>query len=344
MIYYVMIFIFREEEKIDPHSNVLPGVSIVIAVKNGHSQFPSFLKKILDQDYPLFEILVVDDHSDRGVLDKVIEMGAQHPQIKMIHASDTHGKKNALMIGVQKASFPIILCTDADSYPQTSHWIREMVKHSRPEGMVLGYSPYEKQKGFLNLWIRFETLLTGMQYLSWAGQGKAYMGVGRNLLFPKDWFLENQPFAGTMDIPYGDDDLLVQRAVKELAVVPCKSNESFVISQPEASWKAWWRQKHRHMSAGHQYQTSAWLKPGLLGMALIGHWVLLPVVWNACYPWVLIFFSGALMVRWIRYSMWTQKLGDRDTVVIYPVLEATYALYLAVMGMYTLINPKKKWN
>jgi hypothetical protein len=37
--------------------------------------------------------------------------------------------------------------------------------------------------------IRFETLLTAMQYFSWAKVGHPYMGVGRNLTYKKEEFL-----------------------------------------------------------------------------------------------------------------------------------------------------------
>jgi hypothetical protein len=41
----------------------------------------------------------------------------------------------------------------------------------------------------LFLIIRFETLLTAMQYFSWAKVGHPYMGVGRNLTYKKKSFL-----------------------------------------------------------------------------------------------------------------------------------------------------------
>jgi hypothetical protein len=54
--------------------------------------------------------------------------------------------------------------------------------------IVLGYGGYEKiANSFLNKLIRFETLLTAMQYF-WAKVGHPYMGVGRNLTYKKEEF------------------------------------------------------------------------------------------------------------------------------------------------------------
>ena len=342
--YYLWVFRVPVHK---PDSTIVeekPGVSIVIAIKNGHKNFTAYLEEILKQDYPLFEIIIVDDHSGPGTLDAVQNLIPLHPQLKLIQSTTSSGKKNALILGIQQATFPYILCTDADCFPQTSHWIEGMMRYADRGTLVLGYSPYEKRKGFLNLWIRFETLITGMQYLSWAGLGKPYMGVGRNLLFPKEWFLKTQPLSDVLHIPYGDDDFIVQQASGQLKIIPSMDQQTFVVSQPETTWKAWWRQKHRHMSAGHHYQVSSWLKPGMLGMALTGHWFIFPLIWHQMYPWLLICFLIALLFRWIRYATWTRKLGDRDTLLLYPLLEAAYALYLAVMGFFTLINRKKTWN
>ena len=59
--------------------------------------------------------------------------------------------------------------------------IKEMIsRFSTETSLVLGYGAYKKIKGsFLNKLIRFETMLTALQYFSYAIDGKAYMGVGQ---------------------------------------------------------------------------------------------------------------------------------------------------------------------
>ena len=54
--------------------------------------------------------------------------------------------------------------------------------------VILGYSPYKKQKGFLNKLIRFDTFNVAQQYLSYALSNLTYMGVGRNLAYKKSVF------------------------------------------------------------------------------------------------------------------------------------------------------------
>lgn len=343
--YHLLVFRIRNKRSHATDRAELPGVSIIIAVKNGSDMLIENLKYILSQDYPLFEIIVIDDHSDTGEKDKLTDAISKKTNVFLHHSDRAMGKKQALALGVEKAKYKIILCTDADCRPASLEWIKNMVNHTKGQDIVIGYSPYLRTNGFLNLMIRFETVMTGIQYLSWAMIGRPYMGVGRNMLYPRDLFLRVDPYKAQQHIPYGDDDLLIQKATANADVNVSFDKESHVFSMPAKSWMEWFRQKHRHMSAGHYYTNSAWWQPGLYGMALIMHWILLPILLLATINiWLIIFLILGILVRWFTYVAWTQKLGDRDTNIGYPLLELFYTAYLAGMGLVTLLFKKKTWN
>jgi len=339
-------FVFRKPVEIKNGEAPVswPGVSMVIAVKNGSRLAERHIPALLNQDYPEFEIIMVDDHSEEGEFAKLQNLAEYNSRVTAIQSVKAPGKRNALVTGIEQAKFPLILCTDVDCRPVSPNWIKSMVKSCQVHEMVIGYSPYQKQPGLLNLWVRFETVMTGMQYLSWAAVGKPYMGVGRNLMFTKDWFQRTLPFQGASQVPYGDDDRLVQLAAKNGRVTANLDRDAFVLSIPVQHWSEWWRQKHRHLSAGHQYTGTHWLKPGVYGMALTLQWWLLPFHSGYMWPWVWVLFIGGLSIRWLRHVQWTQLLGEKDSRIFYPVLEAGYTLYLAVMGIFTWFKPKERWS
>lgn len=355
MIWYVSLivlmgyhfFIFRTgNKKSSTHPwSPLPGVSIVIAVKNGSDSLARHFKEFLSQDYSLYEIIIVNDYSTPDEQKKLEEMVHGLSEVTLYHSIDQPGKKQALTLGIDKAKYELILCTDADCRPAGMEWIKSMVMHCNGENLVLGYSPYVQSKGFLNLFVRFETVMTGIQYLSWAMVGRPYMGVGRNILYPRKLFQQEDPFKDQKHIPYGDDDLWVQQASSIGKVVVNTEKASQVFSSPATSWKQWFKQKHRHLSAAHHYQMKAWWQPGLYAMALISHWFLLPflIVLPLDNMMCAVFILG-LAVRWDAYRRWTSRLGDRDTDLWYPFLEVGYALYLAGMGVITIVAKKQTWN
>lgn len=307
-------------------------------------QLKKSLTEIIDQDYPVFEVIIIDDHSDPGERIRLEEFISALPQIKL-YSSTGFGKKHALTSGIEKARYDFILCTDADCIPATRYWIKSMIEHNIAHGVVIGYSPYLKMSGLLNQLIRFETVMTGIQYFSWAMKGRPYMAVGRNILYPRSLFLASDPLAHQGHIPYGDDDLGLQAISDKTIVAVNLDSRSYMISVPATTWTQWLKQKHRHLSAGHYYNNKVWWQPGVYGLALIGHWFILPFIISAALWWIWIpAFILSIFIRWQNYFQWTKKLSDKDTAIVYPVLEVIYAAYLAVMGTFTFVSKKKTWN
>src|SRR5690606_21248805 len=113
---------------------------------------------------------------------------------------DGNGKKYGLRQGSREAKHDILLLTDADCRPG-GQWAREMVSaFDEDTTVVLGYSPYLNTSGILNTFIRFEALLTGIQYLGLARLGFPSMGVGRNLAYRKSFFTSTNGFDGIMTV------------------------------------------------------------------------------------------------------------------------------------------------
>src|SRR5690606_6190261 len=132
------------------------------------------------------------------------------------HIQLKHSKKFALTLGIKGAKYDKLIMTDADCLPNSPHWLSEIMgAYQDGVEIVLGYSPYMKEKGFLNKLIRFETAHTAMSYLSYVLRRDAYMGVGRNLSYHKSLFFAGKGFSAHMHVKPGDDDPFVnQNATK----------------------------------------------------------------------------------------------------------------------------------
>ena len=343
-LYHLYIFRLRKNHLALKNGADPPGVSIIIAIRNGTAQLTQNLPEIIHQDYPSFEVIIVDDHSDPAQKKRMEEFISFWPKVKLV-TSKAPGKKNALLTGIENSKYDFLLFTDADCRPASRDWIKTMMESGHGKGPVIGYSPYQKLPGFLNVLIRFETVMTGIQYLSWAMRGKPYMAVGRNILYPRALMIELKPFSHHQDLPYGDDDLGLQVLSDKSVINVAMDAKAHVISIPAATWPQWLKQKHRHLSAGHYYKPGKWLQPGVYGIALIGHWFLLPFMFDSLlwWKWMPIFMAG-LLLRWLNYARWTRKLGDNDTAWPYPFLEIIYTIYLAFIGITTVVAKKKTWN
>lgn len=256
--------------KVAGQNNKIPSVSLVICAKNELENLKKHLSGWLEQNGINYELILVNDASNDGSKEWLDKASATCPYLKVIHLESHEdsllkGKRKALQIGVEAAHFDYVVFTDADCTPHSNDWLRTMADSFGPKTeIVLGFSPYRKQSGILNLLIRYETLLTALQYLSFARIGLPYMGVGRNIAYKKA-ILSEAAFLESNQTTSGDDDLLVAKLATNENVVVQTNQESFVYSIPVNNFSAWLKQKQRHYSTAKYYSWPRKLAVGGFG-------------------------------------------------------------------------------
>ncbi|WP_242689193.1 glycosyltransferase [Pedobacter sp. SYSU D00535] len=326
-------------------------VSVIICARNEERNLQENLPMILEQDYPEFEVVVVNDCSlDES--DQVLRAFAQkYPHLKVVtlteHSRFKHGKKFAVTIGIKAAKHEQLLFTDADCKPASKSWINRMQQNfSGGIEIVLGYSPYQKEAGFLNALIRFETFYTALNYLSFALAGRPYMGVGRNMAYKKSLFFKGKGFASHMHIPSGDDDLFVNQNATATNTAIEIHPETHVWTEPKRSFSSYFRQKVRHMGAGKAYKTSDKYSLSVqTASALLFYLMLmLLVVLNAQW-WLLVsIYLIRLSVQAIIYYPVFKKLSYKDLIWLLPALDLIYNFYILVLSIISLFKKKVEWK
>jgi cellulose synthase/poly-beta-1,6-N-acetylglucosamine synthase-like glycosyltransferase len=330
-LFYYWFFYARTAfgRMVNPAAGNLPPVSVVISAKNEAENLKEFLPSILEQDYPDFEVVVVNDASSDDTEMVLGELKAKYPRLKVTFLSEdkkfSHGKKLALTIGIKAAKNELLLFTDADCYAPHKSWIRSMVQnYDGSTDVVLGYGGYTREKSLLNNIIRFDTFFIGMQYLGFARAGIPYMGVGRNLSYRKSIFFRHKGFAGHSFLRSGDDDLFVNEVATRKNTKVEYAISSHTRSIPEKSWKKWANQKNRHFTTSRYYRGGhkflLFLEP--FSRLLMYGGVIWTMVINLYIYHVLI----ALLIRIlsqmfvIKYSM--QRLNEKNlllTSLIYDI-------------------------
>ncbi len=239
---------------------ILPPLSVVICARNEAENLAKFLPDVLKQDYPSFEVVVVNDCSEDNTDDVLGDLMKQYPHLKvsMIQKDPgfTHTKKLAMLIGIKAAKNDLLVFTDADCRPASPQWLRRVAETAAPEktDMVLGYGAYMAEKKLLNSYIRYETMFIAMQYFGMAMAGRPYMGVGRNLAYRRSFFFEKGGFGPHNHIMSGDDDLFVNRNSTPDNCGLMLSHDSFTLSVASESIADWLKQKRRHLTAAAFYR------------------------------------------------------------------------------------------
>lgn len=246
----------------EPAPDQLPPVSVVISARNEAENLEKFLPSILEQDYPGFQVVVVNDGSEDDTDLILARFKAKYnnlyyttiPPDKKFY----HGKKLPLSLGIKAAKHEYLIMTDADCQPASSEWLKNMAAAFTVPGkeLVLGIGNYKKGRGLNNLWLRYDTFTIAIQYLGFALSGKPYMGTGRNLAYTKTLFNKTKGFKNHIYIASGDDDLFVQEAATKSNTAVCLNPKAHTLSVPPPSFKKWKEQKQRHLSTSPHYSIS----------------------------------------------------------------------------------------
>lgn len=254
------------------------GVSVIICARNNRKGLSKHLESILNQSYPIFEVIVVNDGSTDGTKVLLEEWEKKFEKLRVvwldIDEKYHRGKKFALTMGVKAAQYPILLMTDSDCQPASDQWISKMVApFSDPQTeIVLGLGPYESKRNFLNWIIQLDTFHTALLYSNFARFGKPYMGVGRNLAYRKDLFFRVKGFARHQHILSGDDDLFVNETANASNTLVCTDPEGMTISDAHNKFSNWVRQKLRHLTTSVHYK-------GPDQIRLLGYHVSIPMIY-----------------------------------------------------------------
>lgn len=325
-------------------------VSVIIAARNEYKNLEKNLKSILEQDYPNFEVIVVNDCSwDES--QKLLEYYQEvYPHLKICEIKEQEkyptGKKFALTLGIKAAKNENLVFTDADCKPASNKWLQLMAtKFENNKELVLGFSPYTVHKGFVNLWSRFECALTGMLYFSAAINKNAFMGVGRNLAYTKSLFFNQKGFAWHQHILSGDDDLFVNKAATPFNVAIQLNPDSFVYTDSKRKYADWSRQKVRHNVTGKYYKNEHKLFLGtfyassfLFYTSMIAILIINFNLWQL----VLAVYGFKFLCQTVVYFFSFKKLKSEQLVLYLLFFDLLYVIYIYVFGTIGYFTKQRK--
>lgn len=330
-------------------------VSVVIAAKNEASNLIQFLPIICEQDYPEYEVIVVDDHSTDQSHSVLSSLQERYPKLNILRLREqkSRGKKAALRFGIEAAKYELLILTDADCKPASKMWLSKMSQSFTPEtDIVLGFGPYKSSPTFLNTFIQFETFMTAVQYFSWSLAGHPYMGVGRNMAYRKTLFDRSDRFSKNEDLLSGDDDLFVQAMANGKNTSIQVSKNSFCESEAPKTIGEWIRQKTRHFSTSKRYSFATKFRLAFFSLSFVIFYIvsfLILILAITLGSWNLLFIVVfTFLVRWCftYFSLQRSKelLSFSGSLLFIPVYDFLYFLYHIFFAPAVFLNKTIRWS
>ena len=293
----------------------LPPLSVIICARNESENLRCFLPAILEQDYPQFEVIVINDGSTDESEEVLTLLEEKYRHLYHSFTPDSaryiSRKKLALTLGIKASKHDWMVFTEANCKPASNQWLCLMARNFTPRTqVVLGYSGYEPCKGWLHKRIAFDSLFTSLRYLGFALAGKPYMAIGRNLAYRKELFFSQKGYSTHLNLQRGEDDLFINQVANgENTRVETDSN-AIVRMQPVERYKDWKEEKISYLATARYYQGSqryflgfetfsrllfyaAFLTAIVLGV-LHFHWIVASI---ALFAWLLRFTVQAFIIN-----------------------------------------------
>lgn len=312
-----------------------------MAARNERDRIGHCVAALLAQAYANFDVVVVDDGSDDGTAEVAEAAGATTTGFTLLRNHGRHGKKSALMMGIEGSTGDILAFTDADCLPGPD-WVAGLVSMFADKTVVVaGYSPFRPRRGFLARMTALETASIAVMASGLIGLGLPTMCTARNLAYRRTAYQQSGGLDPIAHIPSGDDTLMLQRLAQFGEVRYGLDPVTHVATAPPPSFRAWFRQKSRHLSTVGRYA------PGqLLATAIVRS---IDVIIVLGIPAFILGFVGpavlwALGVKLLADSaglfVGLRLLGERKLLKHLPLLEVVYSpllLLSALAGLTTRV-------
>lgn len=329
----------------------LPPLSVVICARNESENLRRNLPAILKQDYPDFEVIVINDGSTDESEDLLSELEEEYPNLYHSFAPDSaryiSRKKLALTLGIKASKYDWLVFTEADCTPVSDKWLRRIARNFTPStDIVLGYSGYERGKGWLHKRVSFDSLFTSLRYLGFALAGKPYMGIGRNLAYRKELFFKVKGFSTHLNMQRGEDDLFINQIANENNTRVETSPDSVIRMQPVERYKDWKEEKVSYMATARFYKGS---QRWLLGLETATRLLFYVACLSGIVFGILSFHwlaAGLVLLLWIvRYSAQAyvinktaNEMGDNRsyyfTLLVFDIIRPLQSLKFRLYRLY----------
>lgn len=355
---WIYLFLYRKshfgrELKLDSKS--IPGISVVVAARNEAENLKRLIPELLKQDYPCFELIVVNDRSSDQTERVIKQFQDSDARIRYSATPQEEfsgmffGKKLALSIGIKTASYENLLFIDADCLPSSEQWISKVAPQFEEANMLVMLGMYQQTGGFLNQMQCFESFRIALNAGAFTSRNRAFMSVGRNFAYRKSVFYQLNGFSQHIQLRSGDDDLFLQdyQNQNNSRIKTFYQAEAKTISIAESTFRDWFNQKRRHVSTAARYPKTILFRLFINDLSHLFFFFGSPFLFYfsplnlACSSFIYGIVLAIILWRWRQLSKaWKEKIS----LILLPFNFLCVALFQAAVSLSVWKNQPKNWT
>ena len=345
-IFFSRISFFRKKNTTSDQ----PPVSIVLVANNQYEFLQTNLPALLEQEYPDFEVVVVNDNSDDGTEDLLKELSHQHNNLQSIVLKQSlnwfKGRKFPLSLGIKSAKNDFILFTDPACKPISDQWISEIISsYDGQTEIVLGYASWQTTSVF-NRFYRFVAFYDALFYFSMALSGIPFKGIGKNLSYKRGLFYKHKGFSSHYTISAGEDEIFVNKAAKKQNTSICIHEAGKVISEKNTSFLNWLNLERSRLKIRRFFKPAHRVMISLYSASVFIFYTSFAFLLIAGFHWLVpvSVFALRLISQTIIFAFTQKKLSEKKLLLLSPFFEIFILLIDFFIWINLLFSRKYKWT
>lgn len=329
-----------------------PSVSVVMVVHNEAEFLKKSLPYLLEQDYPDFEVVVVNYTSTDDTQFVLRVCAENYHNLKPITLKNDvnmfQGRKYPLSIGIKSSTKDVVLLTEAESTPRTFDWISRMMQgFSGGTQVVIGYNVVKGNGKLLGAFQQYENMTYNASYLGAAMLGIPFTATGRNLSYRRDFFFKQGGFISHYSISDGADDLFVNQNANSRNSALVLSGDAAVYSEARHSFVTWHQDRVHRLCTRRYYGLKDRLM--LLIYPLSQLLFIVSVVFlflGQVFPWQILL--GVLLLKFLWQIVCSLPLAKKFEIkkiqFFSPFFEFYFLIANTFLTLFALRRKKKQWR
>ncbi len=223
-------------------------VSVVICAKNEQLNLEKNLPLYLKQNYPEFEVVVVNDCSTDETEGLLYTLKQKHKNLQVTTIEQDrkflHDRKLAITVGIKAARHDCIIFTEPDCAPTGDKWLDTMQQAFGDKGeLVVSYCRSERREGIAEKILRSDSVVSAMFALRGAMVGKPYRSSIKNMGLSQALFFRSKGFASYNSYPYSEETIFLCRNGNAANTQVALSPNAILSSSQALTFGQWFKQK-----------------------------------------------------------------------------------------------------
>ncbi|MEI7524521.1 MAG: glycosyltransferase [Mariniphaga sp.] len=349
LFYQLLLTIFtlsgRKKEKL----NEYPSISIIVPSRNYEENLRELIPSLLDQDYPDFEVVVVDDCSADGTEWYLAGLKLETNKLKTSRIIQETDFPNALVItiGVRAASKEWLIFLNPLCRVGSNDWLKSFASGMHPKTeAVFGFVKYVNQEGSMQKFFRYENLNSYLFHGSARQLGLPMPVFDINIAYRRERFLNLKGFAAVLDVRFSENELFINKISGRKNTSYLLDRSSVINYNGETDRQDWLnhRRKQLHLKRKFTIGQRAFLFINITSRLLLdGSMVALLIL----SPWR-IWIGGIWLFKILNELIWgivgMKRLGEKKLFPGLLIMRTILPLLNSFLSFKQLFSRKRrKW-